>query len=272
MKQLKWSCEIVILGVLVGLITDKTAAQEETKPQAGDVIVNSIGMKLAYIPSGAFYMGSPPEQKGRQSDELKHQVKLTRSFCIGVTEVTQARWNAVMGSNRSHFKGNDLPVEKISFKEALKFCKRLSKKDGKTYRLPTEAEWEYACRAGLTGRFSGNGNIDEMAWSKANSEGRTHPVATKKPNAWGLYDMHGNVSEWCNDYYKPDYPENVVVNPVGPAEGQYRVVRGGSWSYFERGCRCAARSSVPESYQLKQTGMRVVMEVSECIKTKNRFP
>ncbi|UCE99006.1 MAG: formylglycine-generating enzyme family protein [Planctomycetota bacterium] len=236
---------------------------ERTNIELGEVMVNSIGMKLAYIPAGEFVMGSPIEEDGRQGDELQHRVKLTRPFRIGVTEVTQAQWNSVMDINRSHFKGGDLPVEKVSWREAVAFCEKLSEKEGRCYRLPTEAEWEYACRAGTTGAFWGNGDIDEMGWYADNSEGQTHEVAGKKANAWGLYDMHGNVSEWCSDIYGAEYPEEGVVDPVGPAEGTYRVIRGGSWSYFARGCRCAARSSAPASYQFKHTGFRILMEVSE---------
>ena len=235
------------------------AKKQNTEP--GNVIVNSIGMKLAYIPAGKFDMGSPLDEKGRQEDEFQHRVKLTQPFRIGVTEVTQAQWEAVMSYNRSNFKGGDLPVEKISWRDAVTFCKKLSEKEGKIYRLATEAEWEYACRAGATGAFSGTGNLNEMGWYEANSEQKSHPAAAKRPNGWGLYDMHGNVSEWCGDRYSPDYPEELVTDPVGPAKGSYRVIRGGSWGYFARSCRCAARSSAPESYQLKQTGFRVVMEV-----------
>lgn len=263
MKKFSQFLLIVVL-VLAGfatayLVTGCKAERPNTKPS--NVVVNSIGMKLAYIPAGVFEMGSGPGEKGRQDDEFQHRVKLTRPFRIGVTEVTQAQWDAVMGSNRSHFRGENLPVEKVSWKEAVAFCKKLSDKQGRTYRLPTEAEWEYACRAGATGAFSGTGNIDDMAWYEANSEEQTHPVTTKEANAWGLYDMHGNVSEWCSDRYKPDYPGAAIADPTGPAEGKYRVVRGGSWGYFARSCRCAARSSFPPSYQLKQTGFRVVREV-----------
>jgi formylglycine-generating enzyme required for sulfatase activity len=228
-----------------------------------DTIVNSIGMKLVYIPAGEFVMGSPINEAGRQGDEMQHAVKLTRPLRIGATEVTQAQWKAVMGVNRSNFAGDDLPAEKLSWKEAEAFCKKLSEKEGVVYRLPTEAEWEYACRAGATGAFSGTGNIDDMGWYASNSEARTHPVGTKKPNGWGLYDMHGNVSEWCSDIYGADYPEGPVADPAGPTEGKYRVIRGGSWNYFAAGCRCAARSSAPASYQFRHTGFRVVMEVTK---------
>jgi formylglycine-generating enzyme required for sulfatase activity len=259
----------LLIGSVAQVIAEDKAERSSGEPEAGSVIVNSIGMKLAYIPAGSFEMGSPPDEKGRQADEYQHGVKLTRPFRIGVTEVTQAQWRAVMGSVRSHFKGDNLPVEKVSWRETVAFCEKLSKKEGKTYRLPIEAEWEYACRAGAAGPFGGTGRVEEMGWYEANSEGRTHPVASKKPNAWGLYDIHGNVSEWCSDYYSPDYPEVVVTDPVGPTKGEYRVIRGGSWDYFACGCRCAARSSAPASYQFKQTGFRVIMECHHEIVSKS---
>jgi len=264
-KKLKYFLLVAVLVLAVvgtsNLVTGCRAEKPNT--EAGDVIVNSIGVKLAYIPAGVFEMGSGVDESGRQDDELLHRVELTRAFRIGVTEVTQAQWEAIMGFNRSNFKGENLPIEKISWRDVVSFCKKLSEKEGKVYRLPTEAEWEYACRAGSMSRFSGTGDIDDMAWYAENSGDKTHPVGEKGANAWGLYDMHGNVSEWCGDRYRADYPEEDVVDPNGPAEGKYRVVRGGSWSSFERACRCAARSSVPVSYQLKQTGFRVLMEVSE---------
>ncbi len=236
---------------------------EEGNIKPGDVIVNSIGMKLAYIPAEEFEMGSPVDENGRVEDEERHRVKLTRGFRIGVMEVTQEQWEAVMAFNRSNFKGDDLPVEKISWRDVVAFCKKLGEKEGNVYRLPTESEWEYACRAGAAVAFGGTGDLDEMGWYAENSDERTHPVGSKRANAWGLYDMHGNVSEWCSDRYGAEYPEGPVVDPTGPSEGTYRVIRGGSWSHFWRACRCAARGSAPVSYQLRQTGFRVVMEVSE---------
>jgi len=259
MKQRKRFIGVAVLALLFWSLGKLLA----TAPKAGNTMVNSIGMKMAFIPPGEFEMGSPADQVGRQHDELQHHVKLTRPFRISVTEVTQVQWRAVMDHIPCYFKGDNLPVEKVSWRDAAAFCKKLSIKEGKIYRLPTEAEWEYACRAGGTGAFADSGNIDEMGWYEANSEGQTHPVATKKPNKWRLYDMHGNVSEWCSDYYKADYPEGPTVDPNGPTDGKYRVVRGGSWSNFARGCRSAARSSAPPSYQFKQTGFRVVLEVSQ---------
>jgi len=253
---------VLVLSVFVTVCLVVGCKDEKQEKKAGDVTVNSAGMKLVYIPAGEFVMGSPLNEEGRQGDELQHTVKLTRPFRIGVSEVTQGQWKALMGINRSHFEGDDLPVEKVSWKEAEVFCEKLSEKEGVRYRLPTEAEWEYACRAGAAGAFSGTGNIDDMGWYASNSEGQTHPAGTKKPNGWGLYDIHGNVSEWCSDIYSADYPEETVIDPTGPAEGKYCVIRGGSWSYFANGCRCAARSSSPASYQFKHTGFRVVMEVT----------
>ena len=227
----------------------------------GQVITNSIGMNMAYIPPGKFIMGSPSGEQNRHYDEYPHAVRLTRPFRISTTEVTQAQWAAVMDINRSNFKGDNLPAEKVSWRDAVAFCEKLSQKEGRTYRLPSEAEWEYACRAGTTGPFAGTGHLDEMGWYEANSEEKTHPVAAKKPNAWDLYDMHGSVSEWCSDIYSPDYPKDEATDPTGPSEGTYRVIRGGSWGHFATSCRCAARNSAPPSYQLKETGFRVVMEI-----------
>ena len=253
----------LFLTVALVLSVAGCAGKKDIPPKAGDTIGNSIGMKFAFIPAGEFDMGSPDEEEGHNDDELQHRVILTKPFYIGTTEVTQAQWTKVMGFNRSNFKGDDLPVEKMSWTDAVKFCKKLSETEGKTYRLPTEAQWEYACRSGSERPFAGTGNIDDMAWYKANSNKTTHPLATKTPNAWGLYDMHGNVSEWCADYYLPEYPESIVTDPAGPQESKSRVVRGGSWDYRPFGCRAAARASRPTSYQLANTGLRIVMEISK---------
>ncbi len=231
-----------------------TRSQERT-------IENTLGLRLVLIPAGSFTMGSPFHEKGRQADEFPHEVKLSRPFYIGMTEVTQTQWTEIMGINRSNFKSGDLPVEKISWQDAVLFCKKLSVKEGKTYRLPTEAEWEYACRAGSPDAFGGAGNLADVAWFANNSGDTTHPPGGKLPNAWGIYDMHGNVSEWCADIYDPEYPHESVENPTGPAKGPARVIRGGAWDSFPPGCRAAARSSAPPSYQFTQTGLRVVMEI-----------
>ncbi len=243
-------------------------AAKEPAPKPGRIEVNSVGMKMAYIPTGEFEMGSPPDEGRRQEDEFRHRVRISQPFRIAATEVTQAQWRAVMGSERGNFRGDDLPVEKVSWKDAETFCKKLSAKESAlagrpvVYRLPTEAEWEYACRAAAKGPFAGTGEIDEIGWHEGNSDAKTHPVAAKKPNARGLYDMHGNVSEWCLDYYEADYPDGPLTDPKGPEEGKYRVVRGGSWNYFARSARSAARGSAPAAYQMKHTGFRPVLELA----------
>jgi formylglycine-generating enzyme required for sulfatase activity len=230
--------------------------------KAGEAITNSVGMKLALIPASEFDMGSPADQKGHEHDEALHRVTISKAFRIGVTEVTQAQWKAVMGQERGSVKGENLPVHEVSWKDANDFCEKLSKSEGKKYRLPTEAEWEYACRAGQTGRFAGSENAGDVAWNDDTSDGQPHPVAQKKPNAWGLYDMHGNVAEWCSDLYAAKYPAEAVTDPAGAKEGTARVLRGGSFSSFERGCRSASRASASPAHQLKTAGFRVVMEIA----------
>jgi formylglycine-generating enzyme required for sulfatase activity len=251
---------VLLLACVLQPTTHSAENSRNEKP--GKIVENSIGMRLAYIPGGSFTMGSEPDERGRQEEEVQHVVKITRSFWMSITEVTQTQWTAVMGFNRSNHQGSDLPVEKVSWGSVTEFCKKLSLKEGKLYQLPTEAEWEYACRAGSTGAFGGTGQLNDMGWYEDNSGGATHPVAGKKPNAWGLFDMHGNVAEWCGDYYVLEYADGEAVDPTGPKEGRARVVRGGSYSYFAASCRCAARSSLPESYQVPHVGFRVVMEVS----------
>jgi formylglycine-generating enzyme required for sulfatase activity len=223
----------------------------EDKPQlvvvpggtrAGEVITNSLEMKLAWIPPGNFVMGSPPGEKGR-GDDVPHRVTLTKGFWLGVYPVTQAQWQAVMKSNPSRFKGDDRPVEQVSWYDCQEFCRKLSVREGKTYRLPTEAEWEYACRAGTTTAYcfgDDPAQLGEYAWYRGNSNQKTHPVGQKKANAWGLYDMHGNVWQWCLDWYG-DYPGSDQVDPQGPAWGPARVVRGGCWGLDPRSCRSAHR-------------------------------
>jgi formylglycine-generating enzyme required for sulfatase activity/N-acetylneuraminic acid mutarotase len=227
-------------------------------PEPGHIWTNSAGMRMAYVPAGRFIRGSGWEQEHRAYDEHPHPVRLSRPFRIAATEVTQGQWKAVMGEARPGFSNDKLPVTEVSWRDAVAFCEKLGALEGRNYRLPTEAEWEYACRAGSPGDFAG-GRLDELGWFADNSDS-VQPVATRKPNAWGLYDMHGNVAEWCTDFYQPDYPTEEVLDPSGPAEGAARVVRGGSFEGFARSCRSAARSSAPPAYQLKDTGFRVVLE------------
>ena len=212
-----------------------TVPAEPPKP-----ITNSIGMKLVLIPAGEFLMGSPDSDKDARDDEKpQHRVRITRPFYLGATEVTQGQYRAVTGQSPSHFKGSDdLPVEQVSWNDAIAFCDKLSELEkgqlgGASYRLPTEAEWEYACRAGSTTRYSFGDDaarLGEFAWYDGNSGGKTHPVGQKRPNALNLYDMHGNVWEWCQDWYDKDYyGQSPGADPPGPAQAASRVDRGGSW-------------------------------------------
>ncbi len=229
------------------------------REQAGDVTKNGIGMGMALVPAGEFVMGTPFEDNARMADELPHKVKITRAFRIGTTEVTQGQWRQIMDSTPSRFPGDDRPVEMVSWKDATEFCRRLSEKEGKRYRLPTEAEWEYACRAG--GRRERGEDLDSAAWYAANSGAETHAAGAKRANRWGLHDMLGNVAEWCGDSYGPYADAAVVQDPTGAVEGMHRVVRGGSWMHFVPACRPAARTDVPEAYQLPHVGFRVVEEL-----------
>jgi len=195
-------------------------------------ITNPLGMKLNLIPPGEFAMGSPTSEADRGGDETQHRVKITKPFYLSVHEVTQAQYEAVVGNNPSNSKGDTKPVEMVNWDEAVAFCGKLSDEEGMEYRLPTEAEWEYACRAGTTTTYSFGDDasrLGEYAWYAENSEYTTHPVGGLKPNAWGLYDMHGNVAEWCRDWWAPYGNEKAVSDPTGPASGEYRVLRGGAF-------------------------------------------
>ena len=227
------------------------------------------------IAPGTFMMGSPSSEAGRDSDETQHKVRITRAFLLKATEVTQAEWRSVMGSNPSHFSscGDRCPVEKVNWHEAVAYCNKLSAAAGLQacyaghrfvglgctgYRLPTEAEWEYAARAGTTGaRY---GEVDAVAWYDGNSGSRTHEVGTRKPNAWGLFDMLGNVWEWTNDW-KEGY-SGAVVDPVGASWGQYRVFRGGSWGFEARFARAAVRCGLDPGRRYGFLGFRVARSPS----------
>lgn len=198
--------------------------EERCDPDASFVrdlgIVNSIGMKLAWIHPGSFLIGSPENEVGRFSDEVQHKVKIPFGFYMGIYPVTQAEWLKVMGNNPSHFKGDNLPVENVSWHDCQEFCKKLSEMEGIDYTLPSEAQWEYTCRAGTTTAYyfgDDPSQLKDYAWFNNNSDNTTHEVGKKLPNAWGLYDMHGNVWEWCQYKYKykPKPYSDVIVEEVG---------------------------------------------------------
>ena len=215
---------------------------------------NSIGMTFVRIPAGTFTMGSPADEPGRDNDETQHQVTISRPFSLQTTEVTQGQWKTVMGGNPSYFKdcGDPCPVEQVSWNDVQEFIRKLNEREGTNkYRLPTEAEWEYAARAGTTTPFhtgsclttdqaNFDGNYPLSGCSKGEFRQKTVRAGNFAPNAWGLYDMHGNVWEWCQDW-KGDYPSGSVTDPEGPSSGSGRVLRGGSWLGDAKLCRSALR-------------------------------
>jgi serine/threonine-protein kinase len=245
----------------------------KTTAEPGKVITNSIGMKLTLIPAGKFLMGSPETEAGRRVDEGPvHEVTISRPFYMGIHEVTQQQYEGVMGDNPAHFKksnggGPDNPVECVNWSDAVAFCRRLSeqpaeKSAGRSYRLPTEAEWEYACRAGTQTpySFSNPALFDRHAWFVGNSGAKTHPVGQREPNPWGLYDMYGNVWEWCSDYHAP-YKEGSAVDPRGATTGTHHIFRGGAWNDAASDSRSAHRFNFGVANGQFNIGFRVVCEV-----------
>ncbi len=234
-----------------------------------NTFTNSLGMTFVYITPDIFMTGSPENEPGRDSDETLHEVTLTQPYYMQTTEVTQGQWETVMGSNPSRFNscGYDCPVEYVSWNDAQDFINALNEMGEGSYSLPTEAQWESAVRAGSTTAFA-NGeitetgsdydpNLDAVGWYWYNSDAETHPVAQKDANAWGMYDMHGNVSEWCQDWFG-NYGADSVTDPDGPSSGSYRVLRGGSWSQFARNCRSAYRNSGKPGAFADSIGFRLV--------------
>ena len=223
--------------------------------------IAGVEVALRWCPPGSFMMGSPRGEGGRGSDETQHWVTLTRGFWLMETEVTQELWEAVMGNNPSRFKGAQRPVENVSWHDGVAFCKKLSKLTGREWNLPTEAEWEYACRAGTQTAYSFGddaGKLGDYAWYDGNSGSKTHPVGQKLANAWGLFDMHGNVWEWCADWYD-QYSVGNAVDPTGPAASRsYRVERGGDWITYAWDCRCADRSLDTPVLESNILGLRVL--------------
>lgn len=219
---------------------------------------NSIGLTFVRIPAGSFLLGTDAPEA--DADERPaHRVTLTRPFWLSTTEVTQAQWRAVMGSNPSRFQGENLPVECVSWDDAQAFLARLNAREGTTrYRLPTEAEWEWACRAGgpVTDR---TGDVAASGWFNPNSGGTPHPVARKAPNARGLHDMLGNVAEWCQDW-KGAYPSGAVTDPVATKPGWGRVARGGSWFAHANRARSHFRDAYNPGYRFPDTGLRVAAD------------
>jgi len=242
--------------------------EEPTEPTAGTptgrdiapTFTNSLGMEFVPIPAGEFMMGS---HDGESDEQPVHEVTISQPFYLGKYLVTQAQWEAVMGkSSSSHTGDPNLPVENVSWNDVQAFIEKLNEREhGKTYRLPTEAEWEYACRAGTTTAYSFGhdpSQLGEYAWYRGNSDSKTHSVGRLKPNAWGLYDMHGNVFEWVQDWFD-DYPSGAVTDPQGPSTGSDRVLRGGSFGYNQWFVRCAFRYWYYPQNRDGGIGFRVVL-------------
>ena len=269
-----------------GETKESSLTRDEREPDAtanATAFTNSIEMKLRLIPAGQFTMVAPSDKVGSQANERQHQVTISKPFSMGIYEVTQAQYSKVMGKHPSRFQGETLakrqhptghlgkkvdssnhPVDQISWKDAVDFCRRLSsmpseKAAGRVYRLPTEAEWAYACRAGSTTTYhhcAAESALASCGWYGANSGRRTHAVGQKNTNAWGLYDMHGNVWEWCQDFHGND-PQGGLTDPRGPASGSRRVIRGGSWLNSADGCRSASRDGGSPSDSHDFIGFRV---------------
>ena len=207
-------------------------------------VKDGICIEMVKVEGGTFMMGATSEMKNPNSNEKPvHQVTLTNDYYMGKYEVTQALWQAVMGSNPSEYKGDNLPVETVSWNDCQKFISKLNSLTGRKFRLPTEAEWEYAARGGKKSRgyqYSGSRKISDVAWYEGNSRSKTHPVGRKQANELGIYDMSGNVWEWCSDWYG-SYSSSSQTNPMGSDSGAKRVRRGGSWCYIARICRSSYR-------------------------------
>jgi len=278
----KMVCGLKWLALTTGLMATAGVMQREAAPQDGEpyglrALLDGSG--FVRIPAGEFIMGS---KRGGDDERPERRVRISRGFEMGKFEVTQAQWEAVMTlkpkahatpgraagaqgeaateGNPSHFRGPTQPVETVSWDQAQEFLRALNARDsGHLYRLPTEAEWEYACRAGSAGEEAEG--LDAVAWYQANSRGQTRPVGQKRPNAWGLYDMQGNVWEWVEDWYGHDYYQHgPAADPRGPASGAYRVYRGGSWYSAEKDCRPAFRGFDTPSHHYYSLGFRLARE------------
>lgn len=259
---------------------DQPDAKKEVLPKKEDDrpknFTNAIGMKFVWIAPGSFMMGSPKEEKERAGNENQYKVTLTKGFYMGVYTVTQAQYETVMGSNPSHFQGEkNLPVENVTWNECQEFIKKLQGKDKNLYRLPTEAEWVYACRAGTTTPFhfgetistdqaNYNGDLTYGDGKKGVNRRKTMPVGSFPANAWGLHDMHGNVFQWCQDWYD-DYPRKDVVDPQGPNTGKLRVLSGGSWISSPRHCRSAFRYGYVPGRRYHDIGFRLCFGLDDAL-------
>jgi formylglycine-generating enzyme required for sulfatase activity len=256
-----------LLGIKQPIFGESEGAQSFAYLTSNRIITLDMGknvtMNFVQIPAGKFLMGSSNNEVGHRKDEEPlREVTISQPFYMGVYEVTQEQYEAVMGSNLSLFRGATKPVDSVSWDDATAFCKKLSQKTGKIIKLPTEAQWEYACRAGSITRFyfgEDDTSLQDYAWYDKNSEKSTHQVGQKKPNAFGIYDISGNVWEWCADWYSDSYENASTIDPSGPVHGEYRVLRGGDWFDDTMYCRSAFRIWLLPVCRYFNCGFRVVM-------------
>lgn len=273
---------IAIFSALIFLIIAVTQTAGESSPESSNIItpgtlktimVGSNTIRLRFCPAGSFKMGSPATEQGRNfgqimpgpDTESQCNVTLTRSFWMGETEVTQGLWREIMGYNPSRFKvSDDYPVEHISWDDCQKFLKKLNdnpsiRKVHLHFALPSEAQWEYACRAGSLSSFSGNGQLNDMGWYDFNSDNTTHLVAQKRPNDWGLYDMHGNVAEWCQDWHMGYFGLRFSdTDPLGDTSGSLHGLRGGAYTSPSAACRSAWHGAYTSSASDVCSGLRLM--------------
>ena len=232
-----------------------------TAPSNNEFTVNGVSFKMIKVEGGTFDMGATPEQQDYDYDEKPVHSVILSNYMIGETEVTQELWQAVMGNNPSDSKGTNKPVECVSWNDCQTFISKLNHLTGKKFRLPTEAEWEYAARGGKQSKgyqYSGSNNLDNVAWYWDNSNRTTQIVKTKQPNEFGIYDMSGNVYEWCQDWYG-SYNSSTQTNPTGPNSGSSRVIRGGSWSNGAGSCRSTNRNDFSPDYRGINLGVRLAL-------------
>ncbi|MFP6584130.1 MAG: formylglycine-generating enzyme family protein [Candidatus Hydrogenedentota bacterium] len=252
-KRFNVLLSLSILSILSGCSGGNEKAAKEQSTEFDDI-------EFVWIPPGTFLMGSPRDESEWYNEEQQRSVMLTKGFWIGKFEITQKQWESITGENPSYFVGKNNPVESISWDDIKRYLTKLNALGDGQYRLPTEAEWEYACRAGSTKTYgfgSDASKLEDYAWTFWNSNETTHPVGSKKSNAWGLHDMHGNVREWCSDWYAP-YSDDNVVDPLGSDSGHERVTRGGSFLSGNDDCRSAHRHLNPTNYWHNSLGFRVV--------------
>ena len=262
---------LCLFGCSKALVKEPTEPVLTAAPVEGESFsIPDINLDMLWCKPGKFMMGSPKDEKGREGNEAQHEVTLTKGFYLGKYEVTQEQWEKVMGSSPSYFKGATLPVEKVSWEDAMKFCEKLTQMEkaagrlpeGYAYTLPTEAQWEYACRAGTTTAYSFGDKITPKQANFDRNVGETTVVGTYSANAWGFHDLHGNVREWCSDWYG-DYPSGSVSDPFGPSDGSRRVVRGGSWFYFGGDLLSAGRDRYAPGGRDGRLGFRLSLQTAK---------